>query len=144
MRVTPQLIYDAECGFCERSAHWLNVHTPQRSFEIVSSQSFSEADLLAKGLDRHDVDTYLWWVDGVSKYRGHFAIAQALQDGSWSMHLLGKLIAARAIQPFAAIAYATVAKYRRRLPGGTATCRTDPSRTDTNPRHRPGNGTEKR
>ena len=119
----PTLVYDGDCGFCTTSARWIERRLPD-AVEVVPWQFLD--DLPAAGLTRADVTTAAWWIapDG-TRLGGHLAIGAALRatGGMWS--LAGSAILAPPLRWFGGPVYALVARYRHRLPGGTAACRID-------------------
>jgi predicted DCC family thiol-disulfide oxidoreductase YuxK len=113
------MVYDADCGFCTRSAQWLG----RRSDSAV--RPWQSLDLTTVGLSEDDVSAAAWWVeDGRTPRRGARAIAAALRScRGVGYRLLGRLIDLRPVRPVAAWVYGLVARYRYRLPGGTNACR---------------------
>jgi predicted DCC family thiol-disulfide oxidoreductase YuxK len=114
--VTGQIVYDADCGFCTRSAFWVDAHP-------VSWQTL---DLAAVGATEEQADSFAGWlVDGRVVALGAPAIAAALRDrGGWTVPV-GRLIDLPGVRGAAAVVYRLVARHRHRLPGGTAACRID-------------------
>ena len=113
------LVYDADCGFCARSADWL---AARGTVTIRPWQAID--DLGAIGLDEQLVTEAAYWVeDGRPIGRGAAAIARALIARGALTALPGRLILSRPVAPLAAWVYALVARYRYALPGGTQACR---------------------
>jgi predicted DCC family thiol-disulfide oxidoreductase YuxK len=114
--VTGQIVYDADCGFCTRSARWVDDRP-------VAWQSL---DLAAVGATRDQADQFVGWLeDGRISALGAPAIAAALRArGGWTRPL-GRLIDLPGVRRLAARTYPVVARHRHRLPGGTAACRID-------------------
>jgi predicted DCC family thiol-disulfide oxidoreductase YuxK len=113
------MVYDADCGFCTRSAEFLG----RRSDCAITP--WQSLDLPATGLTEQDVTTAAYWVEpGEAPRRGSRAIAAALRSCRGAGYrLLGRVIDLRPVRPAAAVTYGLVAKYRYRLPGGTNACR---------------------
>ncbi|MDX6373609.1 MAG: hypothetical protein QOD98_2597 [Nocardioidaceae bacterium] len=113
------MVYDADCGFCTRSAEFLGWRS---DCEIVPWQSL---DLATIGLSERDVTTAAYWVeDGRTPRRGARAIAAALRScQGLGYRVLGRLIDLRPVRPVAAWVYGLVARYRYKLPGGSNSCR---------------------
>ena len=111
-----QVVYDADCGFCTRSAHWVDA-------DPVTWQSL---DLGHVGATPEDADNFAGWlVAGRIEALGAPAIAAALvARGGWARPL-GRLIQLPWVSRLAAVVYRVVARHRHRLPGGTAACRID-------------------
>ncbi len=113
------LFYDADCGFCTRSAEFLRARgarcevRPQR-----------EHELLERGVDPVRAAREVPFVAAAGGVRwGADAIAAALATcpGAWG--LLGRLIGTPPALLLGRPVYAWVAAHRHRLPGGSATCR---------------------
>ncbi len=113
------MVYDADCGFCTRSAEFLERRS---DCEVRPWQSL---DLAAVGLTEQDVTTAAYWVeDGRTPRRGARGIAAALRScRGVGYRLLGRLIDLPPVRPVAAWVYGLVAKYRYHLPGGTNACK---------------------
>lgn len=114
--MTGRIVYDADCGFCTRSAHWVDT-------DPVPWQSI---DLAAVGATQAQADAYVGWlVDGRVEALGAPAMAAALvARGGWTQPV-GRLIDLPIVRRLAAVGYRLLAANRHRLPGGTAACRTD-------------------
>lgn len=112
-----QLLYDADCGFCTRSASWL------MAWGVPGVRSLQSVDLTSLGVDAaraaREIPAVLG--DGRVVY-GASAIAHALGTGPWWCRVLGWLLRWPLAWP-AALVYRLVARYRYQLPGGTAACR---------------------
>lgn len=115
------LIYDGDCAFCTRSAEWVEARLPL-GYPVVAWQTLPSLEDV--GLTRDDVEGAAWWLDVTgTPQRGHRAIAFALLAiGAW-WALAGRLLLVPPISWLAAVVYALVARYRHRMPGGTAACR---------------------
>ena len=113
------MVYDADCGFCTRSAEFLGRRS---DCEIRPWQTL---DLDAEGLTEQDVTTAAYWLeDGRTPRRGARAIAAGLRScRGVGYRVLGRLIDLPPVRPVAAFGYGLVARYRYKLPGGTNTCR---------------------
>jgi predicted DCC family thiol-disulfide oxidoreductase YuxK len=113
------LIYDADCGVCARTAHWL---TARGTVAIEPWQGI--ADLGELGLDEPLVTEAAYWVEeGRLAVRGAAAVGHALIARGGVATPLGRLILSRPVAPLAARIYGVVARYRFALPGGTTACR---------------------
>lgn len=112
------LVYDADCGFCTRSATWL------AGRGTVRVDPWQGRDLAALGLTEEDVSSRAYWVDGETVVAGGAeAISHALtaRGGLWGPS--GRLLRTRLVAPVAARSYRTIARHRHRLPGGDGSCR---------------------
>ena len=114
------LVYDGHCGFCVRSARWIESRLPADA-RVEPWQSLELEEL---GLSRPDVQAAVWWIDdrdhSPRRSRGAEAIGRALAEagGSWAM--VGRLIVRPPLIWLARPAYALVAANRHRLRGGAA------------------------
>lgn len=116
----PLLIYDGDCAFCQRCVD-LGARLPAP----VRSEPFQLLDPGAFGLTTAQVRAAAWWVgaDG-SLRRGHRAVAAVLgAQPRRGWRAVGRLIDHPPLSWLAAGVYAVVARFRHRLPGGTAQCR---------------------
>jgi predicted DCC family thiol-disulfide oxidoreductase YuxK len=114
--VIGQIVYDADCGFCTRSARWVDD-------DPVAWQSL---DLAAVGATREQADNFAGWlVDGRIQALGAPAIAAVLRArGGWTRPI-GCMMTLPGVRRLAAVVYRIVAANRHRLPGGSAACRMD-------------------
>ena len=116
------LVYDADCGFCTRSAQWLAATGKVR---IVAWQSL---DLAQHGLSVEDVTAAAQWLGPEGpRASGARAISLAMRARGGAAAIAGAFIALPGISLLAAAGYRVVARYRHRMPGGTAACRVTPS-----------------
>ncbi|MCY4104807.1 MAG: DCC1-like thiol-disulfide oxidoreductase family protein [bacterium] len=112
VRALPVLVYDGDCGFCQRCADWI---APRLVVDaaVVASQ---RAPLAALGLNPEQAADAAWWIDGDgTQHRGHLAITAALGacGGSWAR--LGRTLTWPGISLLAAGVYELVARNRHRL-----------------------------
>ncbi|MGY2126948.1 thiol-disulfide oxidoreductase DCC family protein [Blastococcus sp. SYSU DS0617] len=116
------LIYDADCGFCTRSATW--IARGGKAFPLQAWQFID--DLADYGLTFEDVATAAYWIeaDG-AKLRGSDAIGRALVQRGGVWKVAGRAIMSRPVRPLARWVYGHVATNRHRMPGGTSACRVD-------------------
>lgn len=122
----PMLVFDGDCGFCTSSARWIERRLPDH-VEVVAWQFLD--DLGALGLTRADVDTKAWWIDESGRrHGGNLAIGEALVAAGGIWGLLGRLSLLPPFRWIGAVVYRLVARYRHRMPGGTAACRIDAPR----------------
>lgn len=115
----PILVFDGDCGFCTTSARaaerWLGLD------RVVPWQFL---DLAALGLDEERCASAVQWVavDGSVASAEHAVIA-ALRYSGGIWKVLGATLALPGVRRLAGVVYRLVARYRYRLPGGTAACR---------------------
>lgn len=118
----PLLEYDGDCGFCTRSARWVERRLPAGSG--VSVAPWQQLDLDALGLTSTDVSKAAWWIDADgTKRRGHRAIAAALRAIGGRWRLVGTVLDVPPVSWLAAPVYALVARCRDRMPGSTDGCK---------------------
>ncbi len=113
------LVFDDDCGFCQRSAG-----LAVRVFRIgAQTLPMSAVDLAAHRIDPDRARLEMPFVDasGGVVY-GHHAWAAALRSGPRWARGLGRLLDSRPVGVVAAPVYRWVAANRHRLPGGTGAC----------------------
>ena len=116
---TGHLVYDADCGFCTRSATWLD----------PAPVAWHTLDLDAVHVTRAEADANAGWlVDGRVTLLGASAIAAALRARGGAARLLGVALTVPGLRGLAALVYPRIAAHRHRMPGGTAACRIEPPR----------------
>ncbi|MGH2711041.1 MAG: thiol-disulfide oxidoreductase DCC family protein [Actinomycetota bacterium] len=113
------LIYDGDCGFCERSAAWLRRRLP-KGYEIQPSHRLNLAEL---GLDRKNVHQAAYWIDpDGTQHRGHRAIMRAVESSGGILGQLARATKVWPIDPLASWVYGVVARNRHHLPGASDHC----------------------
>lgn len=113
------LIYDADCGFCTRSAKWL-----ARGGKVNIKPWQGIRDLEAIGLTEKMVEAAAYWADGGKiEAVAEAAIAWSLiaKGGVW--RLAGRIILLPGIRFIASRVYKVIARNRHNMPGGTDACR---------------------
>lgn len=116
------LIWDGDCGFC---GHWVDrLVSPSTGLpSAVAWQQLGPAGLQQVGLGQADVATAAYWIDADGRrFRGHRAVAQALMEAGGRRAWLGRIIELPGLSTVAAAVYWVVARTRRWLPAGDATC----------------------
>jgi predicted DCC family thiol-disulfide oxidoreductase YuxK len=115
----PLLVFDGDCAFCTT---WV------RRLETVlgrfpRAEPWQWLDVEELGLTANDVTHYAWVLVGGQRYRGHAAFAALLlMQRRWSLRFMGRLLITPPFSWAAAVGYALIARFRHRLPGGTAAC----------------------
>lgn len=113
------LIYDADCGFCTRSAKWL---AKRGAVSIQPWQGIR--DLKSIGLTEQMVEAAAYWADGGEvRASAEAAIANALIARGTGWQIAGKFILLPGIRQPASAVYKLIAKNRHAMPGGTEACR---------------------
>ena len=110
--VTPTLVYDGDCGFCTRCAHWLAVRATD--VEVVPWQTL---DLAEVGLTERQVREAAYWVDDGVVDGAEGAIARSLLACGRGDAVLGRILLLPGVRRVAAAGYRLVARNRGRLPG---------------------------
>jgi predicted DCC family thiol-disulfide oxidoreductase YuxK len=115
-------LYDGDCGFCSSCARFLTryVQTPA---EILPWQL---ADLVALGVTREQCAAAVQWIDDDRVESGPVAIAALLRTATgrsgFAWRAVGRRLGAPSLTVVAWPVYRLIARYRHRLPGGTAAC----------------------
>jgi predicted DCC family thiol-disulfide oxidoreductase YuxK len=117
--VKPLLVFDGDCAFCTT---W--VHRLERVLDrFPESQPWQWIDHEALGLSHHDVTHYAWLIVDDERFRGHAAFAALLRrQGQTGWRFLGHLLVTPPFSWAAAAAYALIARFRHRRPGGAPAC----------------------
>lgn len=116
---TPLLVFDGDCAFCTT---W--VRRLERALPVFpESRPWQWVDYAALGLTRHDVTRYVWLLADDRRFRGHAAVAALFRtQRGVRWRFLGHLLITPPFSWAASIAYAVIARFRHRLPGGTPAC----------------------
>lgn len=113
------LIYDADCGFCTRSAQWLQ---QDDGIDIQAWQFIDDLDELGLN-EQMVVEAAHWLENGTVVASGSDAIGRALIARGGIYNAVGQSIVAAPVRPFARGVYKVIARNRHKMPGGTAACR---------------------
>lgn len=111
------LLYDADCGFCTAAARWLQARGMRaiaRPLQRAEPSWGLDEDRAVTEIPFRHADGDITW--------GARAMADALLTCGGILHLLGRSIGSRPGMLLARPAYKLMARYRHRLPGGTAEC----------------------
>lgn len=116
------MLFDADCGFCTRSATALVRWGGQ-----VELMAWQLADLEGLGVDPRRASSELPVVlpDGQVRY-GAKAVAAALGTGGWPLAVAGRIVGASWLSWLSDRCYRWVAAHRHQLPGGTGSCALPP------------------
>lgn len=119
MRSRPLLVYDGDCAFCtlwvQRLERWLG--------RFPEAQPWQWLELDEIGLTSTDVARYVWLLVGERRFRGHAAFAALLRMQKSSLcRFAGWLLVTPPVSWAATLGYSLIARFRHRLPGGTAAC----------------------
>ena len=119
MPATPLLVFDGDCAFCTT---WVR-RLEKALGRFPEAQPWQWADLEELDLSRDDVTHYVWLLVGARRFRGHEAFAALLQmQRQGSLRFVGRLLVTPPFSWVASLAYSLIARFRHRLPGGTAAC----------------------
>lgn len=113
------LVYDGDCGMCEKCAGWLRSHMPH--VQVVSHHAYGVKDLSAVLL-----------VEGDIHYEGASAIARMLTTSTLRRYrFLGRVMSLVGIRSIAQVVYSMVARNRSRISRmlGLTACAVDGQRT---------------
>lgn len=122
----PTLIYDMDCGFCTRSAKWIERHwSGDVRPQLVGGQMLADADLATNGLTRERLAAEAVWVDRGQVLGGADAISASMKAATGWVHLVGVLISLPGLAQLGRLVYPLVAKHRHQMPGGTDACKLD-------------------
>jgi predicted DCC family thiol-disulfide oxidoreductase YuxK len=115
----PLLVYDGDCGFCTKTARWIERRLPAPAV----ARPGQALDLAELGLTDADVAAAAWWVesDGTLR-RGHAAIGRALAVSGGAWGLVGRALLVPPVSWLARPVYAVVARNRSKMPGGSDAC----------------------
>lgn len=113
------LVYDGDCAFCTT---WVQ-RLEKVLGEFPEAQPWQWLDLGELGLTNSDVASYAWLLSGGRRYRGHAVFGALLRmQRSRGLRFLGHLVAIPPFSWVARVGYFLIARFRHRLPGGTAAC----------------------
>ncbi len=119
MRTEPLLVFDGDCGFCTT---WVR-RLEKILTRFPEAQPWQWLDLDEVGLSLDDVTHYAWVLVGDRRYRGHAAAAALLMmQPQYGIRFVGRMLVTPPFSWAAALGYAFIARFRHRLPGGTAAC----------------------
>ncbi len=111
------LVYDGQCGFCVRSAHWIQARLPAG----VRVEPWQSLDLEELNLSAREAQTAVWWIEGhgtsTRRARGAEAIGRSLLAAGGRWKLAGLLISRPPLLWLARPLYALIAANRHRLRG---------------------------
>lgn len=118
------LIYDMDCGFCTRSARWIEGRwTRDPRPQLVGGQRLDDDTISAHGITRERLALEVVWVDRGTVLGGADAIAASLKAATGWVHLLGVVISLPGMVQLGRLVYPVVAKNRHQMPGGTDACK---------------------
>lgn len=118
MAERPVLIYDGDCGFCQRSAD-----LARRVHPGLHSQTYQQTDLAALGVTEARATREVLWADAAGRVSGGAqAVSRVLIDAGQPWAAAGWLLRVPPLSGLAAVVYRLVARHRHQLPGGTAAC----------------------
>lgn len=116
------VVYDGDCGFCERSVHFVHSRLRPSSRCTIEFVPWQSLNLAAHGLTEYHVARAVWLLrpDGTrDSGAAVFGLLARRSRGLWP--ILGYAMRVPPLSWAAAGAYRVVAANRHRLPG-SATC----------------------
>ncbi len=114
------LVYDGDCGFCQRCADWYRARVGPEVL-VVSGTDFL---VQSNRLSRAEVASSVWWVESGIARHGAAAVACALAATTTPWRVVGRLATRGPVPRLLEPLYQAVTRYRHRLPGGQACCDT--------------------
>ena len=116
----PVLIFDGDCGFCTTTANYI----VKRSKTPILAHAWQLIDVTEYGILQPQAQKRVYVIDEGHAFGGHEAFAQLLR--LQKNPLLTAIAWVMVVPPIcwlSRIAYALVARYRHKLPGGTPACK---------------------
>lgn len=118
----PLLVYDGDCGFCERCATFV-----RRRSTDVGVEPYQALDLAEHGVTAEDAAAAALWIPATGAVKvGHDAITAALAACRRPWSWLGRLLSIWPLSMVGRRLYPVIARNRHRLPGSTAACKLPP------------------
>ena len=116
----PLLIFDGDCGFCTTAVTWATRLLPA----MPHASPFQWTDLEMHGVTRAQAAHRVWFVADGQRFGGAAAVAAILRrQPIAALRFFGWLGTVPPWSWAAELGYRLVARYRRKLPGGTPACR---------------------
>lgn len=122
----PLLIYDADCGFCTTTAHWI-YHQTNQAIEIQGWQFIPER-MKELGLTAADGMTQVWFVDQHGRLSGGAEAANRAMRLTWWAKPFTYLYHVPGIQQIQKWGYRWIANNRYKMPGSTEACAVPPKK----------------
>lgn len=120
----PLLIYDGDCGFCQKSARLAQVWSNGR-ITITAWQDIPQ-QMQELGLTNADGMDQAWFVDENGRLTGGAAAVNAVLSSIWWARPFTWLVRLPFIRQIENKVYRWVADNRTRLPGSTPQCNSQP------------------
>ncbi|GAB2739475.1 thiol-disulfide oxidoreductase DCC family protein [Kitasatospora kifunensis] len=120
----PVLIFDGDCAFCSSCVRLAERYLRQTlASGGWTAKPLQFADLAALGVTKERAEREVLWVTPSGEvFGGAQAVAKLLLRSGNIWAYLGAVLTLAPVRPIAAVLYRLVARYRHRLPGGTAAC----------------------
>ncbi len=116
----PVLIFDGDCGFCTTTANYI----VKRSKTPIVAHAWQMVDVTEYGILQQQAQKRVYVIDEGHAFGGHEAFAQLLRlQKNWLLTAIAWVMVVPPICWLSRIAYALVARYRHKLPGGTPACK---------------------
>lgn len=131
MAPRPLLLFEGDCGFCNRCARFIARRMPT----TAELKPWQRVNLAAYGVAEARVRYEIVWVDTAGRqYGGAQAIARLLIDSGGVWAVLGHPLRVPPLRWLAHAVYRLVANNRSRLPGGGPACGVRPHGDAAEPR----------
>ena len=122
------MLYDADFGFCTRSAHFMQ-RAPRPDANVAAWQ---DVDLAMLVLTPGECDAALQWVDWDGRaHSAQRAVARLLLTSRLPWRPMGFVLRRPGVDQLAGAVYRLVAANRQRLHGGSPACTVPTAPTDT-------------
>ena len=114
------VIYDGDCAFCSSAARFAQ----RRVAPNLNYSPYQLTELAKHGISTEQARSSLKFVtDSNDVLSAHLAVSQIMRNGNKVWRLVGIISTLPIVRSLAALGYMVPAKYRHKLPGGTATCK---------------------
>ncbi len=114
----PLVVYDGDCGFCQRFVDWALRPHPARAV----AKPWQSLDLAGLGLTAEQVATAVQWLAPDYRTSGARAVADILRGQDGFRRALGLVISCPLVYPIAMLGYQLVARNRHRIRIGGTSC----------------------
>ncbi len=113
------LTFDNDCGFCTKAARWL-----EKRSDNTTAVAYQHFDHGRAGLTQHEISTAAYFIDANGRVsRGTVGMGRALLAARAPWKFFGWPFVVPPFSWLAQACYPLLARYRHKLPGGTASCK---------------------
>ncbi|PRY52487.1 uncharacterized protein DUF393 [Knoellia remsis] len=121
------LVYDGDCGFCERSVAWIRTV----SAATARAEPSHRVDLAGLGLTEVECRHAVQWVSGAERTSGPEALRDFAATGRRPAGRVAGLLVNRWTHPVSGLVYGLVARHRHRLGSPSCGLPTEPRQATT-------------